>query len=79
MSSINSTKIEILTCLSDGQWWTTSNVALVCGLQLTNVSELLRRYRGQSLVVRERNSSVPRGYLYRLTQVGWERLNYLTS
>jgi len=79
MSLPNSTKIEILTCLSDGQWWTTSNVALVCGLQLTNASELLRRYRSQSLVVRERNSSVPRGYLYQLTQVGWDRLDYLIS
>ncbi len=79
MSSPNSTKIGILTCLSDGQWWTTPDVAFVCELQLTNASELLRRYRSQSLVVRQRNPDVPRGYLYRLTYIGMERLNYLTS
>jgi len=79
MSSINSSKIVILTCLADGQWWTTPAVAFACGLSPTNASELLRRYRSQSLVVRERNPDVPRGYLYGLTQVGWERLNYLTS
>jgi len=79
MSPINSSKIEILTCLSDGQWWTTPAVAFVCDLSLTNTSELLRRYRSQSLVVRQRNPDVPRGYLYALTQVGWERLSYLTS
>ena len=79
MSSINSSKIMILTCLADGQWWTTPTVASACGLSLTNASELLRRYRSQSLVVRERNPSVPRGYLYGLTQVGLDRLNYLTS
>ena len=79
MSPINSSKIIILTCLADGLWWTTYDVAFVCDLSLTNASELLRRYRSQSLVVRERNPSVPRGYLYRLTQVGLERLNYLTS
>jgi len=79
MTSINSRKIEILWHLSDGQWWSTPAVASACGLSLTNVSELLRRYRGQSLVVRKRNPKVPRGYLYGLTQVGLERLNYLTS
>ena len=78
MSSINSSKIVILTCLADGQWWSSYNVASVCGLGLTNASELLRRYRSQSLVVRQRNPDVPRGYLYRLTQVGLDRLNYLT-
>jgi len=78
MSSPNSTKIEILTCLSDGQWWTTADIALACGLSLTNASELLRRYRGQSLGVRERNPNVSRGYLYRITFVGLERLDFLT-
>jgi len=78
MSSPNSTKVEILTCLSDGQWWTTSDVAFVCGLSLTNASELLRRYRSQSLVVRECNPNVSRGYLYRITYVGLERLDFLT-
>ncbi len=79
MSPINSSKIIILTCLADGLWWTSYDVASDCGLSLTDASELLRRYRSQSLVVRQRNPSVPRGYLYRLTQVGLERLNYLTS
>ena len=79
MSSPNSTKIEILTCLSDGQWWTTPDVAFVCGLSLTNASEPLLHYRGQSLVVRERNPNVSRGYLYRITFVGLERLDFLSS
>lgn len=76
---MNSTKIDILKCISDGEWWTTSEVAHVCGLSLTNASELLRRYRGQSLVNRERNYDVPRGYRYRITRVGLERLQYLHS
>jgi len=76
---MNSTKIEILECLSDGQWWTTPEVADVCGLSLTNTSELLRRYRSQSLVNRERNYDVPRGYYYRITDVGLDRLQYLRS
>jgi len=75
----NATKIEILSCLSDGQWWSTSNVAWSCGLNLTNASELLRRYRNQSLVIRERDESVPRGYIYRITYVGFERLDYLQN
>ena len=77
--SINGTKIEILKCLSNGDWWTTPDVAEVCGLTLTNTSELLRRYRSQSLVNRERNYDVPRGYKYRITSVGLERLEYLCS
>jgi hypothetical protein len=76
---MNETKVDILNCLSDGRWWTTPQVAQECGLNLTNVSELLRRYRSQSLVNRERNINVPRGYLYRITGVGIERLRYLTS
>ena len=76
---MNGTKIAILKCLADGQWWTTPEVAKRCGLGLTNVSELLRRYRGQSLVNRERNPDVPKGYLYRLTRVGVERLQYISS
>ena len=76
---MNSTKIEILRCLSDGDWWTTPDVAQECGLSLTNASELLRRYRSQSLVNRERNYDVPRGYKYRITSVGLERLEYLCS
>ena len=76
---MNDTKVEILSCLSDGDWWTTPDVAAVCGLSLTNASELLRRYRSQSLVNRERNYDVPRGYLYRITSVGLERLQYLRS
>ena len=79
MSSLNSTKIKILTCLSDGQWYTTPYIAFVCGLSLTNTSELLRRYRSQGLVVRERNPDVSRGYLYRITYVGLERLDFLTQ
>lgn len=76
---MNETKVEILTRLSDGEWWTTPEVAKECGLSLTNTSELLRRYRSQSLVNRERNYDVPRGYFYRITQVGLERLWYLIS
>jgi len=76
---VNDTKIDILKCLSDGQRWTTPQVARECGLGLTNASELLRRYRSQSLVSRERNYDVPRGYLYRITDVGLARLEYLSS
>ena len=76
---MNSTKIDILKCLSDGQWRTTPEVAQECGLSLTNVSELLRRYRSQGLVNRDRNPDVPRGYLYRITHTGVERLQYLDS
>lgn len=76
---MNNTKIDILNCLSGGDWWTTPEVAQACDLSLTNASELLRRYRCQSLVNRERNYNVPRGYLYRITHVGLERLQYLHS
>lgn len=76
---MNETKVEILRCLSDKDWWTTPEVAQVCNISLTNASELLRRYRSQSLVTRERNYDVPRGYLYRITSVGLERLDYLRS
>ena len=76
---MNQTKVEILHCLADGDWWTTSEVAEVCGLGLSNVSELLRRYRSQSLVNRHRNNEVPNGYLYRISDVGLARLEYLTS
>lgn len=77
--NVNGTKIEILNCLSGGDWWTTPEVAQVCGISLTNASELLRRYRSQSLVIRQRNYAVPRGYLYQITVVGLERLDYLRS
>jgi len=76
---MNNTKVEILRCLSDGDWWTTPMVAQACGLGLTNASELLRRYRSQSLVIRERNYAVSRGYKYRITSVGLDRLSYLCS
>ena len=76
---MNETKVEILTCLSDGEWWTTPEIALWCGLSLTNASELLRRYRSQGLVSRVRNYGVPRGYKYRVTDVGLGRLQYLYS
>ena len=76
---MNETKVEILRCLSDGDWWVTPEVAQVCNISLTNASELLRRYRSQSLVTRERNYDVPRGYKYRITSVGLERLQYLSS
>ena len=76
---MNETKIKILRCLSDGDKWTTPEVAQRCGLNLTNVSELLRRYRGQGLVLRERNHRVPRGYFYQITQAGLQRLDYLGS
>ncbi len=76
---MNDTKVEILRCLSDGHSWITPEVAQECGLSLTNTSELLRRYRSQSLVTRERNYDVPRGYKYRITSVGLDRLEYLRS
>jgi len=79
MSQRNSTKIKILRCLFSGEWWTTPQVCEECGLSSTNASELLRRYHGQGLVNRERNPSVPKGFFYRITDVGLERLNYLTS
>ena len=73
---MNQSKIAILKCLSGGKWLTTTQVSQGCGLKLTNVSELLRRYRGLGLVNRERNYRVPRGYLYRITSIGIERLRY---
>lgn len=76
---MNETKIEILNCLNDDEWWTTTEVAAECGLSLTNVSELLRRYRSQGLVYRKKRDDVPRGYWYMLTYVGFERLKYLCS
>lgn len=76
---MNGTKVDILDCISDGDWWKTTEIAYACGLNLTNVSELLRRYRSQSLVNRKRRYDVPRGYLYRITDVGIERLQYLSS
>lgn len=76
---MNETKIHILKCLSDGQWWTTPEVAEACRINLTNASELLRRYRGQGIVRRERNYDVPRGYFYQITTVGVGRLQYLLS
>ncbi len=76
--NLSRTKVEILRCLSDGQWWTTSQVAQGCGLSQTNASELLRRYRAQNLVNRERNPDVPRGYLYRITDIGLARLQYFS-
>ena len=63
----------------DGQWWITPQVCEECGLSLTNVAELLRRYHVQDLVNHECNPGVPIGYLYRITNTGLERLNYLTS
>lgn len=76
---MNETKAEILRCLSGGRWCTTPEVAHSCDLGLTNCSELLRRYRSQGLVTRERNPAVPRGYLYRITETGIERLHYLSA
>ncbi len=76
---MNETKVDILRCLSKGDWWTTPQFAQECGLSLTNVSELLRRYRSQSLVNRERNLDVPKGYYYHITGVGLGRLEYLRS
>ena len=75
----NKAKIKILRCLFGGEWWATPQVCEWCRLSLTNDSELLRRYHDQGLVNRERNPSVPKGFLYRITDVGQERLNYFTS
>jgi predicted transcriptional regulator len=76
---MNQTKIAVLGCLADGHWWTTRDVAQACNLSVTDVSESLRRYRGQSLVRRQRNWDVPKGYFYQISRVGLERLEYLTS
>lgn len=76
---MNETKIDILNCISDREWRTTPWVAQECGMSLTNASELLRRYRSQGLVNRRRNYDVPRGYFYRITDVGLGRLDYLSS
>ena len=76
---MNETKIEILACLNDDDWWSTPAVATACGLSLTNVSELLRRYRSQGLVYRRKRDDVHRGYEYMLTVVGFERLRFLCS
>ena len=54
-------------------------VAQLCGLGLTNASELLRRYRSQSLVSRQLRQDVPMGYSYRITETGQARLAYLSS
>lgn len=51
----------------------------MCDLSLTNTSELMRRYRNQGLLNRERNPDVPIGYLYHITDAGLERLRYLSS
>ncbi len=77
--NVNETKIKILRCLSDGEWWTTPEVTKVCNISLTNASELLRRYRNQGIVSRKRNYDVPKAYRYRITLVGLERLQYLSS
>lgn len=76
---MNETKVKILDCLSDGDWWNTREVAEHCGLSLTNASELLRRYRSQGLVNRRRNYDLPKAYWYRITDVGLARLEYLSS
>lgn len=76
---MNETKIEILRCLANGDWRPTPDIAYECDLSLTNASELLRRYRGQSLVSRVKRFDVPRGYMYRITDVGFERLRFLCS
>ena len=76
---MNERKIQILNQISHGEWWTSSEIALCCGLNLTNASELLRRYRSQGLVNRKRNHLVPRGYIYQITDAGINRLSYLYS
>jgi DNA-binding MarR family transcriptional regulator len=76
---MNESKINILRCLSEGDCWTTPQVAQECRLSITNASELLRRYRGQGLVNRERNPDVHIGYLYHITAAGLERLRYFSS
>ena len=76
----NQTKIRILEILYDNSielWWSSSQIAEAAWLSQTNVSELLRRYARQGLVHRWRNPAVPKGYLYRLSEAGYERLVYL--
>ena len=76
---MNESKIAILMCLNDDEWWTSTELSNELGLSLTNTSELLRRYRGQGLVYRIKRDDVPRGYWYRLTDVGFGRLKFLCS
>lgn len=76
---MNESKIAILSVLTNGDWRSTPDIADECDLSLTNVSELLRRYRSQSLVTRVRRPDIPRGFLYRITDTGFERLRYLCS
>ena len=76
---MNERKIEILSHMSDGDSWTSNQIALWCGISLTNSSELLRRYRNQGLVKRVRNHNVSNGYLYQITEIGINRLNYFSS
>jgi len=76
---LNGTKIEILNCLNDDEWWTSKEVSVELGLSLTNTSELLGRYRRQGLVYRRRRDDVPRGYWYMLTYLGFARLKFLCS
>ncbi len=78
----NERKSEILSLLADGDWWTASGVAEALGMSLTNASELLRRYHKNGLLVRQRlkgPGAPPRGYRYRITDKGTERLSWLQS
>jgi len=78
----NERKVEILSFLEDGRWWTTPEVAGVLRLGLTNASELLRRYHKDGLLVRRRlrgPGAPPRAYGYRLTEKGAERLRWLSE
>jgi len=72
----NHTKVMVLQYLRDGKWRLTREIADACGLSLTNASELLRRYRSQGLVCRLRRRDIPRGFLYQITRVGYDRYRY---
>lgn len=79
---MNERKVEILSLLSDGEPWTSPEVAGHLGLTLTNASELLRRYHKDGLVTRQSitgRGPPPRLFAYVMTAKGLERLSWLTN
>lgn len=75
-------KVDLLGLLSDGDWWTSPEVADAQGVSLAAASTNLRRVHLQSLVRRQQiptGSNSPRLYGYQITAKGLERLEYLSS
>ena len=79
---MNERKLEILSLLSDGSWWTSPEVSDNLGLTLTNASELLRRYHKDGLATRQAvpgRGPPPRLFTYRITLKGSQRLEWLIN